>query len=321
MSDTVIRLQAGKINALCISEKRGTVKTPVEGCRIVAGSGIEGDAHAGFGHRQVSCLAEESIAKMRRKLPDIAYGAFAENIVTEGIDWSAVPIGAKVRFGAEVIAQVTQHGKECHTPCAIYDATGDCVMPTEGVFLVARTSGELRLGDAVEVDRELSRVRYAVVTLSDRAFAGKREDRSGPAVCENVERGLRATLVERVVVPDDRQAIAQTLIRFCDEKAVDVVFTTGGTGLAPRDVTPEATGDVIDRVIPGIAEAMRLAGLAHTPHAMLSRAICGQRNYTMIVNLSGSPKAVAEQLEAILPALPHAISVISGLPQDCARKD
>ena len=310
---------AGIVRSICISKDRGTPKTPVPSCSILPRLGIEGDGHAGYGHRQVSVLSEASFARMVEKLPGLSYGAFAENIVTAGIDWTPVPIGRKVRFGTEAILQVTQHGKTCHAPCAIFAATGECIMPTEGTFFAVRCGGRLAVGDSVHLDPDLERIRFAVVTVSDRSAAGVREDRSGALVSGLVEKHLTALRVDYRVVPDDREMIAAALVELCDERGVDLVLTSGGTGLAPRDVTPEATAGVVDRPIPGMAEAMRAAGLAHTPHAMLSRGICGQRGYSLIVNLSGSPTAVQEQFETILPALPHAMTVTSGLPQDCAR--
>ncbi|MEW6363018.1 MAG: molybdenum cofactor synthesis domain-containing protein [Acidobacteriota bacterium] len=310
---------AGIVRSICISTDRGTPKSPVPACRFLPRLGIEGDGHLGYGHRQVSVLSQESFSRMVEKLPGLSYGAFAENIVTEGIDWTRVPIGRKARFGADAILQVTQHGKVCHAPCAIFAATGECIMPAEGTFFAVRCGGKLAAGDPVHLDPDLERIRFAVITVSDRSAAGAREDRSGPLLSDLVEKRLDAALVDRRVLPDDRETIAAALMELCDERAVDLVLTSGGTGLAPRDVTPEATMGVIDRPIPGMAEAMRAAGLAHTPHAMLSRGICGQRGYSLIVNLSGSPAAVREQFEAVLPALPHAISVTSGLPQDCAR--
>jgi len=309
---------SGEIVHVCIADSRGP-KHEVEAVTLRAGHGIVGDVHAGPGIRQVSALADESIEGMRRKLPDLDVGAFGENLITRGIDWKAVPVGTRLRLGSDVIAQVTQLGKVCHTRCRIYYDTGDCIMPSEGVFLIARTSGELKPGDRVRSEPDLDRARYAVVTVSDRSSAGEREDGSGPAIDETVAKAMDALRVEYRVVPDERPIIAQTLLELCDEQLVDVVFTTGGTGLAPRDVTPEATADVIDREVPGMAEAIRAAGMAKTPHAMLSRGLCGQRGRTLVINLSGSPKAVREQLEAILPALPHALKVASGAQLDCAR--
>jgi len=163
------------------------------------------------------------------------------------------------------------------------------------------------------------RHRIAVVTVSDRATHGEREDRSGPAVRQELERALDCRIVAMEVIPDEHDIIEETLVRLCDDLSCDLIVTTGGTGLSPRDVTPEATQRVIDREIPGMAEAMRAAGLAHTPHAMLSRAVCGQRDRTIIVNLSGSPHAVREQIEVLLPVLPHALETAAGRTQDCGE--
>ncbi len=311
----------GRLLTICTSAGKGTPKQPIERATLVPGHGIGGDGHAGPGHRQVSALADESIQRMQAKLPDIAWGAFAENLVTGGIDWTAVEIGRRLRVGDDAVLQVTQRGKVCHNRCAIYETTGDCIMPTEGMFLVVRRGGDIAPGDRIATDPELDRLRFATITVSDRSSAGLREDLSGPTMIQVMDENLDAVHVAHETVPDVRARIAAVMRRMCDEQVVDVVLTSGGTGLAPRDVTPEATRDVIDREIPGIAEAIRLAGLAKTPHAMLSRAICGHRDRTLIVNLSGSPKAVTEQIEALLPALPHAVATVSGVPQDCARTD
>ncbi len=158
------------------------------------------------------------------------------------------------------------------------------------------------------------------MTISDRSAAGERDDRSGPVIREMLEAVGGWDCIAAEILPDERSLIEKALIRFSDEKRCDLVLTTGGTGLAPRDVTPEATRAVIDRDVPGIAEAMRAAGLVKTPYAMLSRGVCGQRGKTLILNLSGSPKAVREQLEVVLPVLTHALKVASGRPQDCGAE-
>jgi len=312
-------MTGGRIIAVCISEKRGVQKSEVPSCVLVPGKGIQGDGHFGYGHRQVSALGDDSIGVMREKIPDLAHGAFGENFVTGGVDWPNMPLGARFRFGERAVLQIAQHGKECHSPCIIGKTVGECIMPRDGVFFSVRMGGAVKKGDGIFYEPDLNRVRYAVVTVSDRSSAGEREDRSGPVLCETVEGGLNAHRVAYEIVPDDRGKIAGLLKELSDNRVIDIIFTTGGTGLAPRDVTPEATCDVIDRQIPGMAEAMRMAGLAKTPHAMLSRAVCGQRGQTLIVNLSGSPKAVSEQLEALVPALPHAVAVASGIPQDCCK--
>jgi molybdopterin adenylyltransferase len=158
-------------------------------------------------------------------------------------------------------------------------------------------------------EQEHARISVAVVTVSDKASRGERDDRGGPAIREMAE-ATGARVVEYEVVPDDQGQISAALSQLVDERDVDVVLTTGGTGLAPRDVTPQATLAAIDYQVPGLAEAMRAASLAQTPAAMLSRAVAGVRRRTLIVNLPGNPKGVRECLEVIMPAIPHAISTL-----------
>jgi len=160
-------------------------------------------------------------------------------------------------------------------------------------------------------------IRAAIITLSDKGSAGEREDESGQIIRELIS-ALGASAVHYEILPDEKSRIMETLKRLSDSGNIDLILTTGGTGVAPRDVTPEATLAVIDRELPGMAEAMRAESLKKTPHAMISRAVAGIRKQTLIVNLPGSPKAVRENLTVILPALPHAIEKIKGDPSDCA---
>jgi molybdenum cofactor synthesis domain-containing protein len=155
----------------------------------------------------------------------------------------------------------------------------------------------------------------AVVTVSDKSAAGEREDGSGPAVLEVLE-GAGIEVVRRELVPDDRAMLESLLGELCG-MGLDLVVTTGGTGLSPRDVTPEATLAVIDREVPGMAEAMRARSLKVTPHAMISRAVCGLKDGTLVINLPGSPGGARECLEAVMPALPHALEVVSGSASEC----
>jgi len=157
------------------------------------------------------------------------------------------------------------------------------------------------------------RILVGILTVSDRSSSGERQDASGPLLKQIAER-QGWTVERKSIVPDDLAGIRETLIHWADSVHLDVILTTGGTGFAPRDVTPEATRAAIEREAPGLAEAMRTASLQKTPHAMLSRAVCGIRGRTLIVNLPGSPKAARENLETILPALPHAISLLQESP-------
>lgn len=150
-----------------------------------------------------------------------------------------------------------------------------------------------------------------ILTISDKAHQGKRADASGPLIRERFAHA-DCKLVKHEVIPDEADIIAQKLAQWADESTMDIIITTGGTGMAPRDVTPEATLSVLDKEVPGLAEMMRVKSFAVTPNAMLSRAVAGIRKECLIINLPGSPKAVAECLEVIMPVLPHAVDVIKG---------
>lgn len=156
----------------------------------------------------------------------------------------------------------------------------------------------------------------AILTLSDKGSRGEREDGSGPAIADIVKR-IGAEVLHYDILPDEQILIREKLLYYCGK--VDIVFTTGGTGLSPRDVTPDATLEVIDKQIPGIAETMRMEGLSKTRRSMLSRAVAGYRGSTLIINLPGSPAAVRENLEVILDVLPHAVAKIKGSPEECGR--
>ncbi len=159
-------------------------------------------------------------------------------------------------------------------------------------------------------------IRTAILTISTRGSQGKQADTSGDAIKEIIAR-LDAEIVDYQIIPDDRQQIVTHLKRMAGAANADLILTTGGTGLSPTDVTPEATLEVIERRAPGFEEVMRMTGVRKTPHAMLSRAVAGTFKRTLIINLPGSPKGVRENLQAILPALPHGIKVLRGdLVQD-----
>lgn len=161
------------------------------------------------------------------------------------------------------------------------------------------------------------RFTVGILTLSDKGSRGEREDLSGQVIREMI--APFAEVTQYRVIPDEENEIVRVLVEWVDRKEIDLILTTGGTGLTPRDVTPEATARVIERHVPGMAEAMRAASLQKTPHAMLSRALVGVRRRSLIINLPGSPKGVRENLEVVLPALEHALLKLKGDPSECAR--
>jgi len=161
-------------------------------------------------------------------------------------------------------------------------------------------------------------IKVGVLTLSDKGSRGEREDKSGQVIKEMVQ-AIEGDVVKYEVIPDEYELIVKTLTSWCDEEKLDLILTTGGTGLSPRDVTPEATRAVITREVPGIPEAMRMASLAKTNRAMLTRAVAGTRGGTLIINLPGSPKGVRENLEVALPVIPHALEILQARGGECAQ--
>ena len=303
-----------RVVAVNVSAVKGTKKTPVEQIALRVGVGVEGDAHAGHEHRQVSLLSLESIAQMQRLGLAVGPGDFAENITTQGIELAKLPLGTRLTLGSAVV-NVTQIGKVCHERCAIYYQAGDCVMPKEGIFAEVLRGGSVASGTPLIA---WPRFRVMVVTLSDRCSRGEEVDESGRLLAD--EFTLLGALVARTLLPDDYALLRDLLIMTCDAKRADLIVTTGGTGLSPRDVTPEATHDAIEREVPGLTEAMRIQSLSITPHAMLSRAVAGVRKNTLIVNLPGSKRGALECLQVVLPTVPHALEVISGVTMSCGRE-
>ena len=273
---------------------------------------MEGDAHAGDWHRQVSLLAHADIEIMRARGLTLAPGAFGENLVLDGVNLDLLGVGSQLSIGP-VLLEIAQVGKVCHTRCAIYYSAGDCIMPRTGLFARVLGGGRLLPQMPAQIVQTVPRsaVQAAVVTVSDRCAAGSAVDTSGPAVAELLREEIGAHIAWTRIVPDEKELIANVLKDFC-ERRVDLILTTGGTGIAKRDVTPEATRMVLDRELPGLAEAMRAASAIQMPHALLSRAVAGVRNETLIANLPGSARGATETLKAILPALPHAVKMLRG---------
>lgn len=308
----------GRVLAVCSSRERGTEKKNILSGRFLVNWGMEGDAHGGNWHRQVSLLSADKVEAFNRAGAHASAGAFGENLLVEGMDFRAMEVGTLLRC-QDVLLEITQIGKECHTHCAIYKRMKDCIMPREGVFARVLEPGLIRVGDEMRIEERTAPRPWqaAVITLSDKGFSGIREDKSGPVMKERLQKeGYE--VIEQLLLPDDRKRLERELIRLCDQRRPDLILTTGGTGFSPRDVTPEATLLVADRQAPGISEAIRAASMAITPRAMLSRAVSVIRGKTLIVNLPGSPKACMEAMEVFLPVIPHGLGLLRGEISECA---
>lgn len=302
---------SGKVISINVSAEKGTAKRPVEQA-LIDEAGIVGDAHAGAWHRQVSILDAENIDRFGVEEGHIfAPGDFAENLTVSGIRTAEVAALDRFRIGT-IELEVTQIGKACHgSDCAVFQLVGRCVMPKEGIFCRVLSGGKIRAGDPVEhLPRSLT---FRIITLSDRAFAGQYPDRSGPKVRELLEAFLadkrRHTEITSVLLPDDAERLRAELSAAC-KAGTDVVFTTGGTGVGPRDVTPETVTEVCDKLIPGIMENIRVKFGSAKPNALLSRGVAGIAGTTQIYALPGSVRAVSEYMGEILKTLEHVLLMI-----------
>ena len=303
-----------EILSVNVSAEKGTIKKQVSEIHL-NDEGVAGDAHAGKWHRQVSMLAAESIGKFSKLAGrEIAWGEFAENITTRGmLLYEAAPLDRF--YCGDVELEVTQIGKKCHgEQCAIYREVGNCVMPKEGIFCRVLSPGDLKAADRLEYIPKVYSAR--VITLSDRAWAGDYEDRSGPRLTELLKNYFEQEKylyeIENTIIPDDAQALGALLLDAVEQGA-DFIFTTGGTGIGPRDITPEVVRSMIDKEIPGIMEMIRMKYGAEKPNALLSRGIAGTAGKTLVFTLPGSVKAVNEYMEEILKSLRHMVYMLHGL--------
>jgi molybdenum cofactor synthesis domain-containing protein len=256
----------------------------------------------------------EKIEAFRARGAHVEFGAFGENIVAEGFDFAALPVGTLLSCG-HVLLEITQIGKECHSHCEIFKVMGDCIMPREGVFARVLGGGVIRSGDVL---LEARRYRAAIITASDKGSRGEREDTSAQAIREILAAHGYAVASYKIL-PDEQPLIEAELKRLADSDAADLILTTGGTGMSPRDRTPEATLAVAERLVPGIAEAMRAFSMTITKRAMLSRAVAALRKQSLIINLPGSKKAVEESLGFIIGELRHGLDTLNGSSGDCGR--
>lgn len=302
-----------KIVSVNISEKKGTVKKPVESIELYE-HGVRDDAHSGRWHRQVSLLARESFEKFEKIAGrSLQWGEFAENITTEGLTLHNCKPFDIFTIGG-VILEVTQIGKSCHGDnCAIYREVGNCVMPKEGIFCRVVKGGSVKAGDTFEYHPK--RMKVSVITLSDRAHSGEYSDRSGPLVAGRIEaffdkEGWPAD-ISSIIIPDD-SVMLQKLVTDA-AKTQDLIITTGGTGLGSRDITTDALLPLIDKEIPGVMEMIRLKYGTSNPNALISRSIAGVRGKTMIFALPGSVKAVNEYMDEIEKVIRHLLFMIHGI--------
>ena len=302
------------IRSVNLSAHKGEVKIPVPVIELTS-EGIRGDAHAGPWHRQVSLLAAESIRKYEETTGDrVPDGGFGENITTEGFTLHhARPLDRFVL--GSVVLELTQVGKKCHgKSCAIYKKSGDCIMPDEGVFCRVLHGGNMKAGDQLEYIPKTFRMK--VITLSDRASMGFYPDQSGPAIREEMERWFYGMQLKHtanaVILPDDRELFSKELRGAIEEK-VDLVFTTGSTGLGSRDMAPDVAVQHMERQIPGIMEMIRVKHGMVNPNAALSRSVAGLAGKTLIFVLPGSTRAVREYLEEIQKSLWHMILMVNDI--------
>jgi molybdenum cofactor synthesis domain-containing protein len=294
-----------------ISKEKGTIKKPVDEITI-DDLGIIHDAHAGTWHRQVSLLGVESISQFEQtEGRKIQYGEFAENITTEGLDWSKVAPLDRLLVGTAEL-EITQIGKECHgTSCAIFKEVGHCIMPVEGVFARVIHHGRVRPGDYIEYRPKVYSV--LVITLSDRASSGEYEDRSGPEVERVMEeyfsKQQHQSEIDRMVIPDDARKLHNILLGARDSK-IDFIFTTGGTGIGLRDITTDVVLKVLDKEVSGIMDRIRFKYGQENPSAFLSRSVAGVMGLSLVFAIPGSVKAVKEYMTEITPFLQHMLYML-----------
>ena len=321
-------MQTGRVAAVCASSMRGTAKTPLPAARLIEGSGVEGDAHAGRADRQVSILSSESLERMRSAARDpslVVHGCCGENLDLDGVAIRSLLPGVLLeivpsdRQAASVLLRVTEMGKPERKGSADAVIPGN-LFPGEGAFAEVARGGTVTPGDSVRFAREGDPgFNFGVMVVSDSCARGEREDGSGPLAIQLLrERGL--TPARYAVVADEMESIRLLLSRWCDDGSVDLVVTSGGTGVAPRDVTPEATLSVLEREVRGIPELIRAESARETSTACLSRAVAGLRSGTLVINLPGSMTAVRQALGIVAPFLDHALLKASGDPTPCGDR-
>ena len=307
-------MQGIKVLSVNISEKKGTIKHPVNEI-LLNETGVVNDAHAGMLNRGISLLGIESIRKFQEEINrEIQFGEFAENITSEGMElFRLKPLDRFANENLEI--EITQIGKKCHGDnCSIFREVGNCVMPKEGIFARVVRKGIVRPGDFLEYKPNITRI--LILTTSDRAFRGEYEDRSGPRIREILSAYYAKTglliNISLVVIPDDAAMLTENIQKTVEED-YQFIFTTGGTGIGPRDITVDVVKSMLDKEIPGIMELIRYKYGSEKPQALLSRSIAGLISKTFIFTLPGSVRAVEEYLAEILKSERHLVYMLNAL--------
>lgn len=307
-------MQKFKVISVNISEKKGVVKKPVDKIEL-CDVGIKNDAHSGKWNRMVSLLGTESFDKFSKDAGrTIEYGEFAENITTEGVVlYETLPLDRFI--GEHIELEVTQIGKKCHgSSCAIFQEVGSCVMPKEGIFVRVLKGGELKAGETFEYHQKV--IKVGVITLSDRASQGVYKDASGMEIqklmADFFEEKKRPIAFDYQLIPDNAEILTATLQKMVEDKC-DIIVTTGGTGIGPKDLTPDVVLPMLDKEIPGIMDLIRMKYGEIHPSALTSRSVAGVIDQSLVYCLPGSPRAVKEYLEEIQKTLIHSIYMIHSL--------
>ncbi|MBU1219696.1 molybdenum cofactor synthesis protein [Myxococcota bacterium] len=302
----------GIIESINVSIEKGTEKTPFPSINV-NGLGLEGDAHAGQWHRQVSFLAAESVDEFRESSGiDIKNGDFGENILTRNIDLHKISPLDRIVTGSCVF-EVTQIGKKCHGDgCSIFSRVGKCIMPVQGVFARVISPGRISTGDSISIEKRT--FRSLVITLSDSVSSGINEDISGKVIERMASDYLSsrnfAYNIERKIIPDDALVLENIL---AENSNLDLIITTGGTGIGPRDITPEVVSRFITKEMPGIMDHIRNLHGSRLPSALISRSIAGVRDKCQIYALPGNPKACNEYMTEITKIIEHAFLMLHSI--------